>query len=292
MNFWTQLTSLVLSSFFSLIPRALRWKAASFMAWLWFDVLRLRRFSILKNLSIAFPQMPKEKKYFLARESLRHLCYNFFEVLLMPKMDQSFFKKNVTVYNYEKYEAAHKQDKGVLLFSLHIGNGDVGTAMLVRAGLKVNLISKKFKNRFLNDLWFGVREKMGSRFIDPHSPNNAFDILKALRRKECVIFVIDQFMGPPFGVETTFFGRKTGTAYGLALFAVKTQAPVLPVYTYRDKDFHVHIVFGDIISNEEIADRDLQIRAMTQKYNNKVEEIVSEHPEQWMWVHRRWKHFS
>ena len=96
-------------------------------------------------------------------------------------------------------------------------------------------------------------------------------------------------MGKPYGIETTFFGRKTGTAYGLALFAMKSKAPVIPVYAYRDEDLKTHVVFEEEIQVENIEDKDLQIRVMTQKYNDRVESIVRRHREQWMWVHRRWK---
>jgi KDO2-lipid IV(A) lauroyltransferase len=105
-------------------------------------------------------------------------------------------------------------------------------------------------------------------------------------------------MGRPYGIETTFFGRKTGTAYGLALFALKTKAPVLPLYTYRDEKFRTHLVFGEEIKLREpqntstAQDRDLQILQMTQEYNTVIERIVTEHPDQWMWVHRRWKRWE
>ena len=125
--------------------------------------------------------------------------------------------------------------------------------------------------------------------IDPHGTRTPFEVLKAIGKNECVIFVLDQFMGKPYGIENTFFGRKTGTAYGLALFAIKTGSPVLPLYTYRDEKLRTHMVFLEEIPLEKIEDRDLQIKVMTQKYTDKIEEIVRQKPGQWMWVHRRWK---
>jgi KDO2-lipid IV(A) lauroyltransferase len=243
----------------------------------------------LKNLTIAFPDVSHEERMRIARTSMHHLCYNFVEFLQLPFMNQKWLENEVIFHGIENYERARAKGKGVLIMSLHLGNGDVGLAALALKGFRLHVISKKFKNRFLNQLWFGVREKMGTRFMEPHGSSLPFEILKACRQNEAVVFVIDQFMGKPYGISSTFFGRKTGTAYGLALFAMKSKAPVLPVYTYRDAQFRTHVVFEEEIGAEKNEDKDLQIRQMTQKYNDRVEAIVRKHPDQWMWVHRRWK---
>lgn len=260
-----------------------------FLGTLWFDILKLRRWTVLKNVTIAFPEESHEERLRIARESMYHLCYNFIEFSQLPFLNKKWVENEVVLHGLENFERARGKGKGVLILSLHVGNGDVGLAALAIKGFRLHVISKKFKNRFLNQLWFGVREKMGTRFLSPHGSSLAFDILKACRQQESVVFVTDQFMGKPYGIESTFFGRKTGTAYGLALFAMKSKAPVLPVYTYRDAELRTHIVFEEEIAFEKIEDKDLQIRLMTQKYNDRVESIVRRYREQWMWVHRRWK---
>lgn len=292
MRFWTTVVSYSLAISFWIFPKPLRWAFGVFLGTLWFDVLRLRRFTILKNLSIAFPDKSFQERKRIARLSMYNLCYNFVEFFLLPFMGQRWLKKDVVFHGFENYQRAQAKGKGVLLLSLHLGNGDIGIAAMSLFGLRIHVISKKFKNAFLNQLWFGTRERIGTKFMEPHGSSLAFDILKACRQNESVIFVIDQFMGRPYGIETTFFGRKTGTAYGLALFAMKTKAPVLPVYTYRDAQLRTHVVFEEEIQVEKIEDKDLQIRHMTQKYNDRVESIIRRFPDFWMWVHRRWKRWE
>jgi KDO2-lipid IV(A) lauroyltransferase len=265
------------------------WWLGCFLAWLWFDVLRLRRYTVLRNLTIAFPQMSPEDKYKIARKSMRYLCYGFPEILTLPMLTKKDIGKKVFFHGFENYEQALSKKKGVLILSLHLGNGDIGISYFAMKGNNSHLISKKFSNKIINDIWFAIRGAQGVRFIDPHGPKIAFEILAACRKNEGVVFVIDQFMGRPFGIESTFFGKKTGTAYGLALFASRTGAPVVPMYTYRDEKLNTHVVCEPEIPLENIEDRDLQTRVMTQKYNDKVQELVGRHPEQWMWVHRRWK---
>jgi KDO2-lipid IV(A) lauroyltransferase len=289
MRFWTELIAISLASLFWIFPIRLRWGIGVCLGTLWYDVLGLRRRTILKNLTIAFPDKSHEERFRIARQSMFHLCYGFVEFCLMPLMNQKWLEENAVFHGLENYERARAKGKGVLVLSLHIGNGDVGIAAMALKGLRLHVISKKFKNQFMNQLWFGVREKMGTRFLEPHGSSLAFDILKICRQNESVVFVLDQFMGKPYGIQTTFFGRQTGTAYGLALFAMKTKAPVLPVYTYRDEQLRTHVVFEEEIQVEKIENKDLQIKLMTQKYNDRIESIVRKYPEQWMWVHRRWK---
>lgn len=279
----------ILSFLVSCLPRPVVRAFGRFLGFLWWDVLRLRRFTIFRNLSIAMPDLSKEQKSEIARESLNWMGVNFLDFLRIPSLGMKYLQRNAIFEGLENYEEARRRGKGVLMMSLHIGNGDFGVALMSIAGIPVNLISKHFKQKWINDFWFGVRKLRGTKFIDPHGKKNAFEILKAINSNEVVIFVQDQFMGKPFGIETTFFGRKTGTAYGLALFSLKTGAPVVPAYTYWDAQGKIHVVFGPPIEPIQGEDRDLQIKEMTERYNRTLEQIILRHPEQWMWVHRRWK---
>jgi len=265
---------------------------AKALAFLWWDVLRLRWFTVYRNLTIVFPDFSKEEKRRLARESLFWMGFHVLEFLKIPQIDKKFVQRKAQFNGIEHYEKARRQGKGVYFLSLHMGQGDVGTAMMSVAGLPCHLISKKFKQQWLNDFWFGIREMKGTHFIDPHGRKTPFEILKAIGKNEVVIFVLDQFMGRPYGIPNTFFGRPTATAYGLALFSLKTDSPVLPVYTVTDKNGHYQIYFEAPILPIPGENRDLQIAEMTAEYNRALEKIILRHPEQWMWVHRRWKRWE
>jgi KDO2-lipid IV(A) lauroyltransferase len=103
-------------------------------------------------------------------------------------------------------------------------------------------------------------------------------------------------MGKPYGVRTSFFGKPAGTAYGLALFHMKTKSPVVPVYTYEGQDGKIHIIVESPVKSEvqskeqeEVQTREQTLVELTQRYTDKLESIVRRYPEHWMWVHRRWK---
>lgn len=275
----------------SLLPRkTVRWLGAG-IGVLWYDILGLRKKVILDNLKTAFPSYTDETRGRIARRSLRTQGSNFAEVFTLPSIDQKWLTKHVVFEGWEHLEAARAEGKGVYLLGMHIGNGDLTASALVMNGAPVDLISKFFKNKTFNDMWFHIRAVHGVRFIEPHGEKTAFEILRAIKNNSCVAFVLDQFMGRPFGIPTTFFGRRTGTAYGLALFVLKTGSPVVPVYSYEGSDDKIHIVVEPALDLAPLigTDKDENLARLTQRFTDTIQKVVSEHPEEWIWMHRRWK---
>ncbi len=278
----------------SLFPRQLLRKMGSWVGFLWFDVFGFRRQIVLDNLKIAFPEWTDEQRKAVGRESVYQLGYNFSELFTIPSMDQKWLDKNAVIEGWENLDKASAENKGVFLLTLHLGNGDMGANTVAMRGQEIYLITKRFKTQWFDDMWFAVRGSQGVQYIDAHSPNNAFEILKALKRKAAVVFVLDQYMGKPFGIASTFFGKRTGTAYVLVLLVQETKAPVLPIYTYEGPDKKLHTVIEPAMDLTRcvVDDKDQTISNLTQAFNDKLESIIRKHPEQWMWVHRRWKDFK
>jgi KDO2-lipid IV(A) lauroyltransferase len=271
------------------LPRSTQLAMGRFIGWLWFDVLKIRRQVAIDNVGIAFPSLPLEERTEIARASLTSMGQTLIEYFSFPFFSSDAVRDTFEIVGEENLKEALKQGKGIIMMTLHLGNGDFAIAGLSRLDYPMNLISKEFKSRWLNDLWFGMRRKHGTRFIPPEK--SSFEILRALRRNEIVVFVLDQFMGPPIGVRTKFFGRETGTAMGCALMADRTHAPVVPSYTYRKPNGRHVMVFEEPIPFLDHGLRDQNIAVMTQIYTDKIESIIRQHPGQWMWIHRRWKEF-
>ena len=260
------------------------------LGFLWFDLLRIRRKVAIDNVERAFPNLDKKECVRIARASLRNMGRTIVEFNHILFYDNSQFDKYFEFENEHLLKKYIEMNKGVMTLSLHLGNGDFGITAMSGRGYSMNLISKRFKAKWLDEIWFGARGKHGTRFIAPRK--SSFDILKALKRNEFVAFVLDQFMGPPLGLRTQFFGHETGTAFGLALFAQRTGAPVVPCYTYRRDDGKTIICTEEAIVFEQKDDKNQTLQYMTQKYTDKIEEIIRKYPEQWMWIHRRWKPFN
>lgn len=278
----------------SLVPRRTLRLSGSWIGFLWFDVLGVRKKIVLDNLDTAFPEKSSHEKLAIGRQSVYQLGYNFAEFFFIPSIDQKWIEKNVVFEGWENIEKARALNKGMFFLTLHLGNGDLAANTIAMKGQGIYIITKRFKSKWLDDLWFSVRGAKGVKYIDAHAPNNAFEILKALKKNAGVTFVLDQFMGKPYGVASKFFGKATGTAYGLALFSQKTKAPVLPIYTFEGQDGKLHVVVEPELDTTGyvVEDKGETISRLTQFFCDKIEEIVRKHPEQWMWVHRRWKEFK
>ena len=302
--FWQQLLrkigkilSLITELFFRVLPWSFNIFFAKILAFLWFDVFRIRRKVIYDNLDIAFPEMDKKTKQKIARKSIQSTTRSFFDVMRIPSLnflatnfDREWIDENVIFHGKDTVPL----DSGVLFLSLHLGSGDLSAAIVSSSVKPISLITKRFKNLILDEFWFSLRSQAKTKFIDPHVPSNSFEIIRALKEFRGVTFVMDQFMGQPFGVETKFFGKTTGTAYGLALFALKTKAPLIPLYTRWDDSGKLHIYFDAPVDLSPYITNDIEVNKVqiTNHLNGVLEKIVSQYPESWMWLHRRWKTFE
>jgi KDO2-lipid IV(A) lauroyltransferase len=284
----------IFAVFLSLWPRSWVRACGGALGFLWIDFFKFRRKIVLDNLDIAFPEWSPEKKLEVGRKSVYFLGYNFAEFFMIPAMNERWLRRNVVFEGVDNLIKAREKKKGVYFLTLHLGNGDMGANAIAMRFCDVYLITKRFKNKLFNDIWFSIRGAQGVHYIDAHGPSNAFDILKALKKNAGLVFVVDQYMGKPYGIATRFFGKRTGTAYGLALFAQKTKSPVVPVYTFEGEDGKMHIVFEPEMDLQPfiVEDKSQSLLNITQHFCDKVEEIIRRHPEQWLWVHRRWKNFD
>lgn len=257
---------------------------------LWYDVFRIRRQVVIANLKIAYPEMSLSDRKRLGRRAMIEFCTNIIQYAQIPFLDGESLNRFFIIEGLEHLERARAKGKGVAMLTLHLGNGDFAVSGLGLMGLPVHLVSKVMKTKWLNDLWFGMRERVGVRFIEPR--NSSFAILKAFKRNEIVIFVNDQFTGPPIGIKAKFFNHDAGTALGLATMVERSGAAVVPTYNLRLADGRIRIVFEAEIPFEHKGDHDQSLAQMTQAYNDRLEQYVRMCPHQWMWIHKRWKLFK
>ena len=284
----------ILSWIWSFLPNQINLYLGKVLAFLWLDIFRIRRKIIYDNISVVFPGLSEHQKREIAKKSMQNLCRSFFDILKIPSITDQWIKDNVIYHGLDHLKNVQQPGKGIFFLSLHLGSGDLASSIISRKIVPIHLITKRFKNIFLDEFWFSLRGAATTRFIDAHGKRNAFDILAAIKAGDAVIFVLDQFMGKPFGIETTFFGKTTGTAYGLAVFVKKSKVPVVPIYTFWGSEGKLHINFGERIDLSLFYgdDEDKYKRNVTNKFNSELEKIIRQYPEHWMWVHRRWKEFE
>tara|TARA_Y100001935_G_C17291606_1_gene503676 strand:+ start:346 stop:1212 length:867 start_codon:yes stop_codon:yes gene_type:complete len=256
---------------------------------LWLDILRIRRNIVIENIQRAFPNLSDKEALRLGRKSLFQLGQDFAEYSFLPFLTAENLNSKIQFRGLENLDHALEGKKGVLLLTLHLGHGDLAVGGLSLKGYDMVLVSKFFKLKWLNELWFGMRAKLGTEFIAPR--DSSFQLLKMLRKNKVVVIPLDQFTGPPIGVKTTFFGHETGTAAGLAVMSFRSGAAVVPGYTFRSSEgiHEVHLL--PQVDMEKFKDSEDAAQKATQHFNGLLEQMIREHPDQWMWIHRRWKEF-
>lgn len=283
---------LFLNSLVARGPKCLSLAAGRILAFIWIDVFSIRKQIILNNLAIAFPQMSEGERKKIGRDSVYAMAKSAMLSLRVPYFNQkTILQTDYVFHGLEHLHRAREKNKGVLLMSLHLGSGDLAATGMSIMNIPIHIITKRFKSKWLDDFWFQIRSAQGVRFIEAHSPTNAFEILKALKKNETVAFVIDQFMGKPYGIKTTFFGKETGSPMGLAVFYLKTKAPVVPIYTYFDREMKIHVVLEPELDLTPFIsdDKEESYYRLTEHFNRQLEKYITQHPTEWMWVHRRWK---
>jgi phosphopantetheine--protein transferase-like protein len=257
-----------------------------------YRVLPFRRSVIMENLRRVFgAAVPEAEIERLARAHYAHLWRLFGEFLRFRWMSKARKMAMVRVENVDVVTAALAVGKGVLVLTGHFGNFEVATI----AGLahfpqmhgRIHFVRRAIKPRWLDALvnrrfshaGFGVMSKRGS--LDR--------ILDRLAAGDMVVFPFDQHASPPDGIEVDFFGHSAWTFKSLAIIALATGAPVLPAAGWRQADGRHVLRFEEPVKVVESGNVNDEIRATTRAFNAALERLVLRHPEQWFWVHRRWK---
>lgn len=280
----------ILSRSLDLLPTRLLLSIGDIIGILWFHVVRFRRALVLENLRSALgPHVSEDRLCLIARENFKHYGRCFVEVLQSFAWETEDFRERVDLVGMEHLVPYRARGEGGFFLVSHTGNWEFGAPAGVSRGLDLDIVVKRPKSRLFARLFQSMREKR-KYGVFPET-GTAKDILRSLGSGRFVGFMLDQFMGPPIGLPVKFFGKEAGTAVALALFADKTDAPVFPGYSWRQPNGRVQVVIEPPIAVDLPEDRNARLYARTQAYNDAIERIVRKHPEQWLWLHRRWKAF-
>jgi KDO2-lipid IV(A) lauroyltransferase len=254
--------------------------------------LPLRRDVILANLRRVFGDtIPEADIVRLAQAHYGHLWRLAGEFLRFRWLSQARKAALVRVENIDALVAALAEGKGVLVLTGHFGNWEVATIAgignypqvrgrfhFVRRAIKPRWLDALVTRRF-NEAGFGVLPKRGSLDL----------ILERLAAGDMVVFPFDQHARPPDGIEVLFFGHPAWTFKSLAIIALATGAPVVAATSWREPGGRHVLRFEEPMAPIECANTSEAIRRNTRAYNEALERLILRRPEQWYWVHRRWK---
>jgi KDO2-lipid IV(A) lauroyltransferase len=278
------------------VVQTLSWRSALALAracaWLMYRVDRRHRLVADDNVRHAFPNLDEPAVDRLVRASYTHLTTMLVEMMRMPRV-----LHRATVDHFVKH--AHPGDMALiravvatgrprLVLSGHFGNWEILPYLTGMVGFRGGLVARRLDNPYLDRFLAQFRRKTGIELLDKNADYQK--ILDTLARGAGVGMAVDQDAGPR-GLFVDFLGRPASTFKSIALLSLEYQAPIFVFGAARvGRPMRYRVYLEDLILPEEYAADPHATRAITQRFTRALERLVRRHPEQYFWLHRRWKH--
>ena len=257
-----------------------------------YHLLPYRRKVVRENIARVFGEtISSDEITRLTQAHYGHIWRLAMEFLRFPLLSKSQRAELVRVENVDALLKAHALGKGVLLLTGHFGNFEVATAAGIaqfpEAHGRFHFVRRPFKPRWLENFVYRRSRRLGFGHLPKQASLDLF--LERLAAGDIILFPFDQHAAGRDGIEVDFFGHPAGTFRSLALIARATGAPVVPASTWREPDGRHVLRFEEALTTIKCEDYDEETRRNTRAYNAVLERLILRHPEQWWWMHRRWK---
>ncbi len=241
-----------------------------------------------RNLTLAFPELDEARRKAILRGAYRSLGRSLLLFARFPRLSRDNIDRWIRYQGFEHFARARDAGRGVLFLTAHLGNWELSALAHGLYGHPLHIVVRPLDNPYLDELVAGYRTHAGNRVIEKtDSPRR---ILEALNLNHAVGLLIDQNASPDAGVFVDFFGVKACASTGLTKIALRTGAAVVPGFALWDDQERRYVLrFWPPIEMTQTGDEDADIIANTQRLHAGLERIIREYPEQWLWMHRRWK---
>jgi len=248
---------------------------------------RLRQVG-MRNLAMVFPEKSEAERARILRGVFASLGRQLAELCQFPKYTPENIDEVVTYDGLENYERAYARRKGVLFLTAHFGGWELSAFAHSLHGHWLHIVMRPMDNQYLDRLLQNYRTMHGNKTVA--KDDFVRGLLAAMKAGETVGILMDTNMTPPQGIFVDFFGIPACTASGLARIALRTDAAVVPGFTIWDPALRKYrLRFDPALELIRSGDLEADIAANTQLFTRVIEEYVRKYPDQWLWVHRRWK---
>jgi Kdo2-lipid IVA lauroyltransferase/acyltransferase len=247
--------------------------------------LGIKRAVVASNLRIAFPEQTDEWRERIARASYEHLGRETMMMLRLAAMSREELMAMTHPVNVEEPTSLLRAGQGVIVVAGHLGNWEIGAAVMAVRGYTVDVIAKRSANPLFYERILAARERLGVGVIDFQGATRY--VLRALRAGRAVAFAADQHAGRA-GLWVPFFGRPASTYRGPALMSLRTGAPIFLSIPIRRPDGTYELRL-DRIDVPLTGDMEADEVRLTMEYSRRLEEAVRQYPDQYVWQHRRWR---
>ena len=262
-------------------------RRADLIGSVWYRLDRKHRKVALDNLTRAFGNEKTSLEInHLAKRIFKNLAIIPFEIGWSLRLTREDVDRFVRIEGAENYQNALAKGRGVFVLTAHTGNWELLTIAAAILEIKFNVLYRPLDWKALDRFFVHIRTRLGNDVIP--KDGSVLRILKCLKRGEAVAMLMDQNVGSHRGVFVDFFGHIACTNKAMAYLTTKLEVPVVPVFIAREKNGFV-AECGPELPLIRTGSRIKDIDENTQQYNHAIEAFIRRYPDQWLWVHRRWK---
>ena len=251
-----------------------------------------------RNLELAFPEKSEDERAVIARGSFENLGRILGELTQFPKATREQLGRSI-VFEFEseesratpeliEFNAERAKGRGILLVGPHLGNWEMGVFAYSALQHHLTYLARPLDNPLIEDFTVRLRTRFGNQPIDKN--NSVTKALSILRDGGILGVLPDVNVLPRDGVFVPFFGTLACTTSGVAMMAMRTNAMIVPMCCVWNRDTEKYQVkYGKFIYPESSGDRHRDVYDMTAAFTSEMEKFIREHPDQWLWIHKRWK---
>ena len=270
------------------LPLRFNYKLAEFLGRIWFQVDRRHRKIALNNLKIAWgDELGESERRTIALRNFIHLAQVLLELPYLKKLTPEKLDGFVAFDGIEHFKDALQKGRGVLLLASHFGNWELMALAFSLRYRPIHIVVRPLDNPFLDNLITKIRTRGGNQLIP--KKGSVRKMLRLLSAGEVVALLLDQNPAWYEGVFVPFFNEIACTNKALSTIALRTGAPVIPAFNVRQPDGSYRIFGEPEVLLDRSGDNTRDIEENTAKFNKIIENYVRRYPEQWFWVHQRWK---
>ena len=248
---------------------------------------KLRRIGEL-NLKIAFPEMSRRERSRLLRDSIVNLGRHLGEFSRFSAITPETLRETIDCEGLDNLDAARALGRGVIMITGHLGAWEMGSLALSAFGYPFDFLVRRIENPAIERVIDNTRTRFGNRTIDKRSA--ARSMLTTLRKGGMLGLLVDINVVRNKGIFVDFFGVPASTTFIAAKLALRTGAAVVPIFVpWEERRQRFVMYIGAPLTIECSGDEEKDIRQLTSRFTKTVEDYVRRYPDQWLWIHKRWR---
>ncbi|MBL7074528.1 lysophospholipid acyltransferase family protein [candidate division KSB1 bacterium] len=251
-----------------------------------FGIIRIRRQVTLDNLLSAFPGKSRAEIRCIAHRTYRNFSRTFFEFLRLPRLTPGKVKRGFEFEGLGILDSLLQKGKGIVVVGGHLGNWELTGAALAQLGYPIWALVNEQRNRLFDRFINATRQRAGVRIIRVGVA--ARGVLRVLKNNGVVAILSDQDAGRD-GLFLNFLGRPASTPKGATTFHLKSGCGLVFMNPYRMGNGRHRVIFSEVTYDPLTDDKEENVRKITRAFTIMLENAVRQHPDQWFWMHRRWK---